>query len=155
MSTTGSTQRKASAAPLPLQVVSLVIVKSLKVILPELFDSSWRKLWVLFSQIELFFRFNADRFINKKYKVLFANSYLKKPAFEWLNTFLQNFWNNDPKDKNDVMNVIIQKFSRFQELMAQVFRAFNKEYTAEQEMQVLRQTDSAAEYTSKFQQYAM
>ena len=39
--------------------------------------------------------------------------------------------------------------------MQQVVKDFDKEHTAERKMQVLQQTGSAAEYASKFQQYAM
>ena len=130
---TGSTQGQAPAVPQPLQVVAPVIVKPLKVNLLEPFDGSWGKLQTFFSQVELFFGFNADRFVNEKYKVLFDGLYLRRPAFEWLNTFLQDFLNNDPKNKDDVTNIIMQKFSRFKERMRQVFRNFDKKHTAERE----------------------
>ena len=103
----------------------------------------------------MFFGFNADRFANEKYKFLFAGSYLQGLVFEWFNTFLQDFLNNDPKDKNNATNVIIQNFSHFRKWMQQVFRNFDKKHTAEHKMQVLQQTSSAAEYTPKFQQYAV
>ena len=68
MFTTESAQSQAPAAPQPLQVVTPAIVKPLKVNLPELIDGSRKKLRVFFFQVELFFRFNADRFANEKYK---------------------------------------------------------------------------------------
>ena len=37
--------------------------------------------------------------------------------------------------------------------MQQVFEEFDKKHTAKHKMQVLRQTGSATEYASKFQQY--
>ena len=73
---TGSIWGQTPAAPHLLQVVALVIVKSLKINLLETFDSSQGKLQAFFSQVELFFYFNADRFTNKEYKVLFASLYL-------------------------------------------------------------------------------
>ena len=54
----------------------------------------------------MFFGFNADRFANEKYKVLFAGLYLREPAFKWFNIFLQDFLNNDPKARDDTTNVI-------------------------------------------------
>ena len=74
------------AALPPSQVVVPVNVKPLKINPPEPFSDSRRKLQSFFSQIELLFNFNIDRFANKKYKVLFADSYLQGPAFEWYNT---------------------------------------------------------------------
>ena len=122
------------AAPQLLQVVALVIVKPLKINPPEPFDDSQGELQVFFSQVELFFGFNADRFANKEYKILFASLYLQELAFKWFNTFLQDFLNNDLEDRDNATNVITQNFSRFKEQMQQVFRDFDKEYTAERKM---------------------
>ena len=87
MSTTGSTQGQAPAVLQPSQVVVPVIVKPLKINPPEPFNGSQGKLQVFFSQVELFFGFNADRFANEKYKGLFAGSYLSRPGFKLFNTF--------------------------------------------------------------------
>ena len=134
---TGSTQGQAPAALQPSQVVAPVIVKPLKVDPPELFDGSRGKLRAFFSKIGLFFIFNANRFANEKYKVLFASFSLRGPAFKWFNTFFQDFLNNDRKDKDNATNVITQNFSRFKERMQQVFGDFDKEHTAECKMEVL------------------
>ena len=100
--------------------------------------------------MELFFGFNAYRFANEEYKVLFAGLYLQEPALNWFNTFFQNFLNNDPKNRDNATNVILQNFSHFKEQMRQVFGDFDEKHTAERKMQVLRQTGSTAEYMSKF-----
>ena len=134
-----------------MQVVAPVIAKPLKVNLREPFDGSRRKLWAFFSQVELFFRFNINKFTNEEYKVLFAGLYLQGPAFKWFNTFLQDFLNNDPKDKDNASNVIIQNFFCFKKQMQTVFEDFHKKHIAERKIQVLQQTGSAAEYAFKFQ----
>ena len=103
----------------------------------------------------MFLGFNADRFVNEKYKVLFTGLYLRGPAFEWFNTFFQNFLNNNPKNKNDTINVITQNFLHLKERMQQVFEDFDKEHTTKRKMQVLQQTGLAAEYAFKFQQYTV
>ena len=82
MSTTGSTQGQAPVASQLSQVIAPVIVKPLKINQPEPFDDSQEKLRAFYSQVTLLFEFNADRFANEKYKVLFASSYLQEPAFE-------------------------------------------------------------------------
>ena len=91
MSTTGSTQGQAPTALQSSQIVAPVIIKLSKVNLPEPFNGSQRKLQALFPEVELFFGFNANRVVNEEYKVLFAGSYLLKLAFEWFNTFFQDF----------------------------------------------------------------
>ena len=150
ISTTGSTWGSALADLQILQVVATVIVKPLKVNLPEPFESNQEKLWSTFSQVEFIFGFNKDRFVKGQYKVLFTSLYLQGLAFEWFNTFLYDFLKNDPKDRDDDINIIVQNFSHFKKQMRQVIEDFDKKHAAERKMQVLRQTGSAAKYKSKF-----
>ena len=99
---TGSTRGQAPAvAPAVALKVSApapapVIIKLLKINTPKPFDGSKGKLQAFFSQIELFFGFNVDKFPTNKHKVLFASTYLRGPAFEWFNSFLTDFFNNEP-----------------------------------------------------------
>ena len=71
---TGSTQGQVPIAPQLLQVIAPVIVKPIKVNPLEPFDGSRKKLRAFFSQVELLFEFNAHRFVNEEYKVLFDGS---------------------------------------------------------------------------------
>ena len=158
MSTTGSTRGQAPAvapavapeAPAPAPV----IIKPLKINTPEPFDGSRGKLRAFFSQVELFFGFNVDRFPTDKHKVLFASIYLRGPAFEWFNSFLTDFLNNEPDKKDDDIIEVTQNYSNFKNKLRQVFGNFDKEHSAKLRMQSLRQTGFAADYASKFQQLA-
>ena len=155
MSTTGSTCGQAPAvapeilasAPAPVPV----IIKPLKINTPEPFDSSRGKLRAFFSQVELFFGFNVDRFSTNKHKVLFASTYLRGPAFEWFNSFLTDFLNNKPDERDDDTIEVTQNYSNFKNKLRQVFGNFDKEHLAERRMQSLPQTGFAANYASKFQ----
>ena len=152
MFTTGSTRGEAPAvAP---EIPASVIIKPLKINTPELFDGSRGKLQAFFSQIELFFGFNIDRFPTNEHKVLFASTYLGGPAFEWFNSFLTDFLNNEPDKRDDDTIKVTQNYSNFKNKLRQVFDDFDKEYLAERRMQSLQQTRSAADYASKFQQLA-
>ena len=158
MFTTGSTRGQAPAvapavapktpAPAP------VIIKPLKINTPEPFDGNREKLQAFFSQIELYFGFNVDRFPTDKHKVLFASTYLRGPAFEWFNSFLTDFLNNEPDKRDDDTIEVTQNYSNFKNKLRKVFGDFDKEHLAEHRMQSLRQTGSAANYASKFQQLA-
>ena len=154
MSTTGSTRGQVPAVAPEIQAPAPVIIKPLKINTPEPFDSGKGKLQAFFSQVKLFFRFNAERFPTNEHKVLFASSYLKGPAFEWFNSFLTDFLNNktDKKDNNTVE--VTQNYSNFKNKLRQVFGDFDKEHLTEHRMQSLRQTGFAADYASKFQQLA-
>ena len=105
--------------------------------------------------MELFFGFNKDRFPTKKHKVLFASTYLRGPAFEWFNSFLTDFLNNKPDKRDDDTVEVTQNYSNFKNKLRQVFGNFDEEHSAERRMQLLRQTGSAADYASKFQQLAV
>ena len=154
MSTTGSTRGQtpavASEIPAPAPAPAPVIIKPLKINIPEPFDSSRGKLQAFFSQIELFLGFNVDRFPTDKHKVLFASTYLRGPAFEWFNSFLTDFLNNEPDKRDDDTIKVTQNYSKFKNKLRQVFDNFDKEHLAKRRMQSLRQTGSAANYASKF-----
>ena len=115
MSTTGSTRGQAPAvAPeIPALAPAPVIIKLLKINTPELFDGSRGKLQAFFSQIELFFGFNVDRFSTNKHKVLFASIYLRGLAFEWFNSFLTDSLNNKPDERDDDTGEVTQNYSNF------------------------------------------
>ena len=160
MSTTGSTRGQAPAvapavAPeVPAPAPAPVIIKPLKINTLEPFDGSRGKLQAFFSQIELFFGFNVDRFPTDKHKVLFGSTYLRGPAFEWFNSFLTDFLNNKPDERDDDTIEVTQNHLNFKNKLRQVFGDFDEEHLAERRMQSLQQTGSAADYASKFQQLA-
>ena len=157
---TGSTRGQAPAvAPavaseVPAPAPAPVIIKPLKINTPEPFDGSRGKLQAFFSQVKLFFGFNVDRFPTDKHKVLFASIYLRGSAFEWFNSFLTNFLNNEPDKKDDGTIEVTQNYSNFKNKLRQIFGNFDEEHLAERRMQSLRQTGFAADYASKFQQLA-
>ena len=161
MFTTGSTRGQAPAvaptvAPkVPAPALAPVIIKPLKINTPEPFDGSRGKLQAFFSQIELFFGFNVDRFPTNKHKVLFASTYLRGPAFKGFNSFLTDFLNNEPDKRDNDTIEVTQNYSNFKNKLRQVFGNFDKKHLAERRMQSPRQTGFAANYASKFQQLAV
>ena len=154
MSTTGSTRGQAPAVALEIPAPAPVIIKPLKIHTPEPFDSSRGNLQAFYSQVELFFGFNAERFPTDEHKVLFASIYLRSPALKLFNLFLTDFLNNKPDERNNDTVEVTQNYSNFKKKLRQVFGNFDEEHSAKREMQSLWQTGSAADYASKFQQLA-
>ena len=154
MSTTGTTCGQAPAVAPKIPAPAPVIIKPLKISTPELFDGDRGKLRAFFSQVELFFGFNVERFPTNEHKVLFASTYLRGPAFKWFNSFLTDFLNNKPDKRDDDTVEVTQNYSNFKNKLRQGLGDFDKEHSAERRMQSLRQTGSVAEYASKFQQLA-
>ena len=64
---------------------------------------------LFFSQLELYYRFNAAQFPTEQEKVLFAASYLDGPTFAWFNVYLQDFLDNkeDPSSMENTTRQII------------------------------------------------
>ena len=153
-STHGQAPAVAPAVAPEVPAPAPVIIKPLKINTPKPFDGSRGKLRAFLSQIELFFGFNVDRFPIDEHKVLFASTYLRGPAFEWFNSFLIDFLNNEPDKRDNDTIKITQNYSNFKNKLRQVFGNFDEKHSAERRMQLLRQTRSAANYASKFQQLA-
>ena len=85
---------------------------------------------------------------------MFASTYLRGPAFEWFNSFLTDFLNNEPDKRDNNTAKVTQNYSNFKNKLRQVIGDFDKEHLAERRMQSLRHTEPAADYVSKFQQLA-
>ena len=134
MSTTGSTRGQAPAVAPEILAPAPVIIKPSKINTPEPFDGSRRKLQTFFSQVELFFGFNAKRFPTDKHKVLFASTYLRSPAFKWFNSFLMDFLNNKPDKRDNNMVEVTQNYSNFTNKLKQVLGDFDEEHSAERRM---------------------
>ena len=154
MSTTGSTCGQVPAVAPKIPASAPVIIKPLKINTPEPFDDGRGKLQAFFSQVKLIFGFNAERFFTDEHKVLFASTYLRGPAFEWFNSFLTDFLNNELDKRDDDTVKVTQNYSNFKNNLGQVYGNFDKEHLAERRMQSLRQTGFAANYASKVQQLA-
>ena len=154
MSTTGSTRGQTPAVAPEILAPAPVIIKPLKIHTPEPFDGGREKLRAFFSQVELFFGFKVEKFPTDKHKVLFASTYLRGSAFKWFNSFLTDFLNNEPDEKDNNTVEVTQNYLNFKNKLRQVFGNFDKEHLAERRMQSRRQTGSAANYASKFQQLA-
>jgi hypothetical protein len=52
--------------------------------LPETYDGSWTKLKAFLIQAELYIGFNGHMFLIKPQKVLWAASFIRGRAFEWI-----------------------------------------------------------------------
>ena len=111
------------------------MAKPLKIKPPETYEGTRRGLKALFSQVELYFGFNTKQFPRNKLKVLFASTYLQGPAFNWFNSFLCNFLENTPKDRDNNTNKITQNYDKFKKKLVQTFEDFDEEQAAEQNMQ--------------------
>ena len=89
------------------------MAKSLKVKPSVIYEGTREELKAFFFQVEFYFGFNTKQLSRDKYKMLFANSYLQKPAFNWFNSFLCDFVKNTLEDQDDDINIITQSYAKF------------------------------------------
>ena len=77
---------------------NVIMAKPLKVKPPETYERTREELKAFFFQVELYFEFNTEQFPRDKLKVLFASTYLQRPAFNWFNSFFCDVLENTPED---------------------------------------------------------
>ena len=73
--------------PAPIELKEAV-----KVALPDKFDSNRRNLMTFLLQMDIYFSFNEEKFKdNYNAKSLFATSYLRGAAMEWVELYIIDF----------------------------------------------------------------
>jgi len=133
--------------------------KAPKAPIPDYFNGERHKLRSFLVQAELYIGFNIDCFPTEMDKVLWATTLLRKDAFNWIKSFVEDYMKNRTSEGKctTVMTkdtiAIFQTFEGFKKKITRVFGDIDQERTAERHIQNLRQKGSAASYTAEFQQY--
>jgi Retrotransposon gag protein len=97
-------------------------------------------------------RFNRTSIITNEDKVIFCATYLRGSAYDWFEPTLTNFMENTPADWKDATTATFNSYVTFKANLKKVYNGVNEERIVERQLQALRQTGSATEYASKFQQ---
>ena len=84
-------------------------------------------------------------------KMLFAISYLNGTIFNWVQPRLKDFLENDNKKQKQKTQQMFYKFDNFCIHIKKVFGNKNKNKTIEKQILILKQTESAMIYGSKFE----
>jgi hypothetical protein len=118
---------------------------------PDLYFGDRTKLetWIL--QFDRYFHLEDDN-VEDDDKVILATTYMRGDAEKWVQPFLRKYMNSDIVDENNTR--LMEDWSLFKDKLRQIFSPFKESVIAEQKIQELRQTSSAAEYTTTFQRYA-
>ena len=86
-----------------------------------------------------------------KEKVIFAVSYMRGRALNWINTDIIKYIDNDNPDSN--IKEQMEDFGKFKKRIRMIFGPANKKALAESIIQTLRQTISASDYSTVFRYY--
>lgn len=118
---------------------------------PDLYHGDRNKLEAWLLQVDRFFHLQGDR-IDDENKVVLATTYLRGDAEKWANPIIQRYMDDSIEDAENT--ALVEDWDAFKIKLRQNFSPFKESVIAEQKIQVLRQTKSAADYTTLFQQYA-
>jgi hypothetical protein len=129
--------------------------ESLRVALPERYAGDRTKLKVFLLQVQIFFKFNEEKFLDYDSKTVWAISYLTGEALKWVEPYLEDYFAN--QDEDGVMTTtkrIFKSFGGFKAEIGRVFGDVDAVKTAERKIRELRQTGSAISYATEFQRHA-
>jgi hypothetical protein len=77
---------------------------------------------------------------------------MKGPAEKWVLPIIRKYIDNSIMDAGNT--ALVEHWDAFKIRLWQIFSPFKESVIAEQKIQKLKQTKSAADYTNVFQQYA-
>jgi hypothetical protein len=124
---------------------------AIKVQKPDLFYGERAKLetWIL--QFDRLFHIEGDK-VDDSDKVVLASTYMKGDAEKWVIPIIRRYMDDTIADAGNT--TLVENWDAFKIRLRQVFSPFKESVIAEQKIQNLKQTKSAADYTTIFEQYA-
>ena len=124
---------------------------AIKAYKPDLYHGDRNKLEAWLLQVDRYFHLAGDK-IEDNDKVVLATSYHRGDAEKWSNPIIKRYMDDSITDADNT--ALVEDWDAFKTKMRQNFSPFKESLIAEQKIQTLRQTRSAADYTTQFQQYA-
>ena len=126
--------------------------KSTKVARPDLYFGDRKKLedWIL--QFDLYFKF-ADDEVDDVEKASFIATFMRGHAANWVKPYLVKYL--DPKNNEDDIIKLFEDYTEFKDRLRKAFGTANETAIATRQIQRLKQTTSAADYATIFQQYSV
>ena len=118
---------------------------------PDTYHGDRKKLDAWLLQVDRYFHLAGDK-IEDSDKTVLATTYLRGDAEKWANPIIRRYMDNSVEDADNAE--LVENWDAFKKKMQENFSPIKESMIAEQRIQTLRQTLSAADYTTQFQQYA-
>lgn len=131
--------------------VTQILKPNLRMRQPDLFtgDRDHLETWIL--QFDRHFHIEGDNVVDED-KVTLATTYMRGDAEKWVTPILKRYMDGSV---TDVANKrLVEDWDLFKIRLREIFSPSAEVTKAEQKIQNLRQTKSAADYTTQFQRYA-
>ncbi|RAL58210.1 hypothetical protein DID88_002313 [Monilinia fructigena] len=133
---------------------NITINETLKIALPDKYQGSRQELDTFLLQLEIYFRFNQDKFTEKESKSIWAVSYLRGEAGKWIQPYLRDYFEHDDRERMQPTRTIFDSFEGFKTEIRRIFGNSNELEVAEEKIFNLKQTGSALKYATEFRRYA-
>lgn len=120
---------------------------------PDTYSGGTKDLERYLSQCQLYFLLKKEGFKTNSDKVLFAGSHLRGPAADWFAPFIRDL--SKGQRARQETQTIFSNYANFEAALEQLYGSRNKQRTAVRQMQQLKQTGPASQYTATFRRLAM
>lgn len=121
---------------------------------PEPFDGTPAKLQMFLTQMRAYMNFFPTQFARDDTKVQFAAGKLKGIAGQWFEPIMREYTNVLAEEWTSRTARIYGNYLEFENALRMSFGTINEKGTAERKIKTLKQTRSASEYATDFQQLA-
>lgn len=118
---------------------------------PDTFDGTRSKLDEFLRQLNTYFHLFGTAFQNDTQKIFFAGSYLRGNAARWFEPYQEDF---GKIDQHEETTKLFLSFNTFTKNLRETFEDKDQYQDAAHRIQTLKQTGSAATYTTQFRLYA-
>jgi hypothetical protein len=128
--------------------------ESVRISQPDKFSGDRKQLNSFLLQMEIYFSFNDDKFESYYAKSLFASSFLRGSAQDWIEPFITDFYENKATcGKMANTKAIFRGWDGFKTEIRKMFGDFDAVQIAVRKLLDHRQTGSAMNYSTEFQRY--
>ena len=148
-----STRSGPASQPSPeamAQYMASGAANSIKVHEPDIFDGNRKDLPRFLAQLRLYFGFKGIN--GHEPQVLFAISYLKGSAYNWIGPCLEEFLTKSQEERRKDTRRIFGDYDEFVRRLKGLYGKIDIERSAQRKLDILKQNGSAAKCTAEFQQ---
>ena len=130
-----------------------LVSRQFKIQLSNKFYEDKRQIRIFITQLRVYFKLTEKKHNISERKIFLMILLLRKTAFNWIQSMIENYLNNSTKKRKNITNDI---FFDEQTLINELHRQFENQEkirTAKRKLQNLRHTESIFTYNILFQQY--
>lgn len=119
---------------------------------PDTYEGGNKGLERFLSQCQVYFLLKRGYFNTHAEKVLFAGSHLRGPAADWFTPFVRDFSKGETARRET--KEMFGSYPKFEQHLEQLYGSRDKQRVSARQLQQLKQTGPASQYTATFRRYA-